>query len=346
MQDSNQNKKVAEVLADFLVNQKFEDLPKEIIEKAKLSMIDLIGCTVGASREPQAKILVDVMKGEGGNPSSSVFAQDFKTSVANAALLNSSLGHIFDFDDDHREGTMHPSVAVFPAVFALGEKVKVSGKDLMRAYILGLEVALRVGESFLGKSYYQGFHPTGTCGIFGAAAGCALVLGLDAKQTTYALGLAGSFASGTMEWSTEGSWQKPLQAGHAAMFGVISASLAEKHFIGARTVFDGPSGVIRAFSFKDMYDYAYITESLGGRWAVATIDYKVHACCRFGAAAADCAMDLYRQGVRSKDVKTIVARVGDYTINLLCTPAERKLRPLTHVDAQFSLPHTNPLDRN
>jgi 2-methylcitrate dehydratase PrpD len=210
----------------------------------------------------------------------------------------------------------------------------------MRAYILGLEVALRIGESFLGKSYYQGFHPTGTCGIFGAAAGCALVLGLDVKRTTYALGLAGSFASGTMEWSTEGSWQKPLQAGHAAMLGVISASLAEKHFIGARTVFDGPSGVIRAFSFKDTYDYAYMTENLGERWAVATIDYKVHACCRFGAAAADCAMDLYRQGVRAKDVKTIVAKVGDYTINLLCTPPERKLRPVTHVDAQFSLPYT------
>ena len=186
MRNSIEDKKIAEVLAEFLVNQKFEDLPKETIEKAKLSIIDLIGCVVGASREPQAKILIDVMEAEGGNPQSSVFAQGFKTSVGNAALINSTLGHIFDFDDDHREGTMHPSVAVFPAVFALGEKQKASGKELMRAYILGLEVALRIGESFLGKSYYQGFHPTGTCGIFGAAAGCALVLGLDVKRTTYA----------------------------------------------------------------------------------------------------------------------------------------------------------------
>lgn len=340
MESRNQDKKIAEVLAEFIVSQKFEDLPEEAIEKVKHYIIDVIGCIVGASKEQQAQVLIEVMKAGGGSPHSSVFANGFKTSVMNAAMINGTMGHIFDFDDDHREATTHTSVAVFPAVFALGEKLKVNGKDLSRAFILGLEVALRIGESFLGKSYYQGFHPTGTCGIFGAAAGCALLLDLDVKQTTYALGLAGSFAAGTMEWSTEGSWQKPLQAGHAAMLGVLASFLAEKNFIGARTIFDGPQGVIRAFSFKEMYDYAYIIDNLGKKWEMGTIDYKVHACGRFGAAAADCAMDLYRQGVRAKDVKGIVAKVGDYTINVLCMPPERKLRPSTHVDAQFSLPYT------
>ncbi|MFC1825330.1 MmgE/PrpD family protein [Thermodesulfobacteriota bacterium] len=340
MGNGTSDKKIAEQLAEFIVGQKYEDLPAETIEKAKEYIIDCSGCIVGAGSEPQARALLEVMQAEGGNPLSSVFGNGFKTSVMNAAMLNGTMGHIFDYDDDHREGTMHPTVAVFPGVFALGEKLKVDGKHLLRSLILGLEVMIRVGESYLGKSYYQGFHPTGTCGIYGSAAGCAMILGLDALQTTYALGIAGSFAAGTLEWRTEGSWQKPLQAGHPAMLGVLAASLAQKNFIGARTIFDGPDGVIRAFSHKDQFDYSRITETLGKQWEMKDTSIKVHACCRFGAPVADCALELYRQGVRAENVKEILAKVGDFTVRVLCTPPERKMRPKTHVDGQFSLPYT------
>lgn len=331
-------KQLAEMLADFIVKTRYEDLPKETIAKVKEYIVDVTGCMVGGSREPQAKALLEVMEEMQGASESSVFAHGFKTSTMNAALINGTMGHLFDFDDDHREGTMHPTVVVFPAVFALAEKLGKSGKELMRALILGLKVMIRVGETFLGKSYYQGFHPTGTCGVFGAAAACAALLELDAKQTTYALGLAGSFTSGTQEWSTEGSWQKPLQAGHPAMFGVLCALLAQKNFIGARTVFEGPNGFIRAHSFKDIFDYGRITKQLGKKWEMMDTSIKVHACCRFSGPVADCALDLYRQGVRSKDVKSIVAKVCDFSIRTLCTPPEPKYRPVTHVDAQFSIP--------
>jgi 2-methylcitrate dehydratase PrpD len=249
------------------------------------------------------------------------------------------MGHALDFDDDHREGTMHPSVAVFPAVFAIGEKRRVSGKEFMRSFILGLEVMIRLGESLLGQSYYQGFHPTGTCGVFGAAAACATVMGLDALHTKYALGIAGSFSGGTQECTGEGAWQKPLQAGHPAMGGVLAASLAEKNFIGSGTVFDGPYGLIKALSYKDQFDYGRITETLGKKWEMVDTSIKVHACCRFSGPVADCALDLYKQGVRAENVKKIIAKVGEFTVKMLCYPIERKLRPQTHVDAQFSLPY-------
>jgi len=294
---------------------------------------------VGGSREDQARILLEVTKEMGGAPESSVFAHGFKTSTMNAALINGTMGHLMDFDDDHREGTMHPTVVVFPAVFALAEKLEKSGKELIRALVLGLEVMIRVGETFLGKSYYQGFHPTGTCGVFGAAAACAALLNLDVKKTTYALGLAGSFTSGTQEWSTEGSWQKPLQAGHPAMFGVLCALLAEKNFIVSRTVFEGPNGFIRAHSFHDIFDYGRITKGLGKKWEMMDTSIKVHACCRFSGPVADCGLDLYRQGVRAKDVKSIVAKVCDFSIRTLCLPPGPKYRPVTHVDAQFSIPY-------
>ena len=248
------------------------------------------------------------------------------------------MGHSFDFDDDHREGTMHPSVAVFPAVFAVGEKRGASGKEFLRSLILGLEVMIRLGESLLGKSYYQGFHPTGTCGVFGAAAACATIMKLDALYTKYALGIAGSFSAGTQECTGEGAWQKPLQAGHPAMGGVLAACLAERGYIGTGTVWDGPYGLIKALSFKDQFDYGRMTETLGKKWEMTETSIKVHACCRFSGPVADCALDLYRQGVRAKDVKKIIAKVGNFTVNMLCYPEERKRKPVTHVDAQFSLP--------
>lgn len=337
--DIRKNEKwLAEIIADFVVRGKFESLPPETVEKAKEFALDVIGCMIGSSKRPQINILTEVLKAEGGNSRSSVVAHGFKTSMMNAALLNGTSGHALDFDDDHREGTMHPSVAVFPAVLAVGENRGVTGKEFLLSYILGLEVMIRIGESFLGKSYYQGFHPTGTCGVFGAATSCAKVMGFDVERTKYALGIAGSFASGTQECTGEGAWQKPLQAGHPAMGGVLAASLAEKRFIGAGTVFDGPNGLIRAFSFKDQFDYGRITETLGKKWEMKDTSIKMYACCRFCGPVFDCALDLYRQGVRSNNVKRIVAKVGDFSIKMLCNPVEQKLKPVTHVDAQFSLP--------
>ena len=329
---------LAETLSEFIVNTRYEDLPDETIAKVKEYMLDVVGCMVGGSREEQARIVLDVIGEMGGAPEASVFAHGMKTSTMNAALVNGTMGHLFDFDDDHREGTMHPTVVVFPAVFALAEKLGKSGKELVRALVLGLEVMIRTGETFLGKSYYQGFHPTGTCGVFGAAAGCAALLDLDAQRTTYAIGLAGSFAAGTQEWSTEGSWQKPLQAGHPAMFGIFCALLAKQGFIGARTMYEGPNGFIRGHSFQDIYDLGRLTKGLGEKWEMLDTSIKVHACCRFSGPVADCALDLYKQGVRAEDVESIVAKVCDFSIRTLCTPPEPKYRPKTHVDAQFSIP--------
>jgi 2-methylcitrate dehydratase PrpD len=338
MESPGRERQVIEVVAEFLVQEKFENLPRETVEKAKEYALDVIGCMIGASKRPQIEILKEVLTAEGGNSRSSVFSHGFKTSMMNAALFNGTMGHAFDFDDDHREGTMHPSVAVFPAVFAVGENLQATGKDFLLSYVLGLEVMIRLGESLLGKSYYQGFHPTGTCGVFGAAASCAKVMKLDVERTKYALGIAGSFSAGTQECTGEGAWQKPLQAGHPAMGGVLAASLAERHYVGSGTVLDGPNGLIRALSFKDQYDYGRITDNLGQKWEMMDTSIKMHACCRFSAPVVDCALDLYSQGVRARDVKRIVAKVGDFTVKMLCNPIERKLRPVTHVDAQFSLP--------
>lgn len=337
---SVENRSIVEVLADFLSSLAWEDFPEEVVDKGKYYMTDVIGCIIAGSSEKQARLLVDVLKAEGGNPHSTVFMHGIKTSALNAALANGTMGHILEFDDDNREATMHPSVAVFPAVFALGEKLKANGKALLKGFILGLEVMIRVGKSLLGKSYYQGFHPTGTCGVFGAAAGCAVTAGLDARHTKYALGIAGSFSAGTQECTGEGAWQKPLQAGHPAMGGVLAALLAEKGFVGSGTVLDGPNGLLRALSYKDQWEAGIISDQLGKKWEMMETSIKVHACCRFLGPVVDCALELYNRGVRPENVAAIVAGVCDFSVRMLCYPVERKLRPKTHVDAQFSLPYS------
>jgi len=333
-------KPIAETFAEYFVGLKYNDIPDNVIKMTKIFIIDVIACAVRARGEKQVKAVVEVMQAQGGNQDSSVIASGFKTSPMFAAFINGTMGHVYDFDDDHREGTMHPSVAVFPAVFALGEKHRVNGKQFLTALISGLEVMIRTGEAFLGKSYYQGFHPTGTCGVFGSAMGSSLILKLNSQQITWALGLAGSFSAGTLEWSTEGSMQKPIQAGQPAMSGVLSSSLAQQNFIGARTIFDGPMGFIRAHSHKDVYDYNRMTVNLGKKWEMKDTSIKVHACCRFNGPIADCAIDLYKQGVRAENVDKIVVKTCSFTVQGLTQPRDRKWEPKTHVDAQFSLPYT------
>jgi len=338
--NKNDNKQfIAEIIGEYASHCGYRDLPERTLYLSKIYILDTIGCIIGASQEPQSKILAETLKNEGGNKHSTAISQGFKTSSLNAALLNGTMGHIYDYDDVHCLGGTHTSVAVLPAVLALGEKLHVSGKELLKSYIVGMEVAIRIGEAFLGKSFFQGFQATGVSGVFGAAAGCATMMKQSSKQITYALGLAGSFSSGIMEGVAEGSWQKPLQPGHAAMSGLLCASLSSMNFIGARTIFEGNDGIIRAFSYKNEYDFTPITRELGIKWEIENTSIKKNASCRFGAPSVDCALDLYGKGVRSDNLEAIVARVASIAIDKLTKPTERKMKPVTPIDAQFSLPY-------
>lgn len=326
-------------ISEIGVKLKYEDISPEVIENSKKFILDLLGCIIGAKQVQSSVTMVDTVLELGGNPDSTVIGYGFKTSPAMAALANGTMGHAFDMDDDHREGTQHSSVVVFPAVLATAEKFKLTGKALLTSFVFGSEVTIRLGEAFLGQTYYQGFHPTGTCGVFGAAAGVAKLLELDRVRMMYALGMAGSQAAGLLEWKAQGTWTKRLQAGHPAMCGVLSGLLAQKGYTAPATILEGEDGFIRAYSYKDTWDLNKITDRLGEKWEMSDTSIKVHACCRFSAPLADCALDLHKQGVDPNMVEEILAKVNKYSIKVLCIPEERKYKPQTVVDAQFSLPY-------
>ncbi len=175
--------------------------------------------------------------------------------------------------------------------------------------------------------------------MFGAAGGAAKVMGQKAREITYTLGLAGSQAAGLLEWKAQGTWSKRYQAGHPAMCGVLGALMASNGYTAPTTVWDGEDGFIRAYSYKDIWDYDKIIGEFGKRWEMADTSIKVHACCRFSAPLADCALDLYGQGVNVDQVESILAKVNKYSIKVLTVPVETKADPKTVVDAQFSLPY-------
>lgn len=318
----------------------FSDLPQEVVECSKTFILDLLGCIIGAKNVGSSLAMTRAVLGLGGHPQSTIIGYNARTSAPWAAFVNGTTGHAFDMDDDHREGTLHSSVVVFPAVLALAEQVGASGKELINAFALGSELMIRLGESFLGQTYYQGFHTTGTTGVFGSALGAGKILGLDAKQLATAQGISGSQAAGLLEFGFDGSWTKRFQAGHAAKGGVISALLAREGFTGPATIYEGKYGFVRAYSHKDQYDTNKIIDNFGSKWELLENSIKPHACCRFACPFADAGLEIVsKYDFNPEDIEDVLVKCNNWMITALTVPVERKFVPLTVVDAQFSLPY-------
>jgi 2-methylcitrate dehydratase PrpD len=332
--------KISQQLAELTVDLKYEDLPPNARQHAKTLLLDLLGSMIGSKRIESSQMAAGLMLELGGPNESNIIGYRQKLSAVNAAFANAVQSYAFDYTDDHNESNCHPSVATIPTSLALGQKLHSTGKELIAAIALGNEVVCRLGTAFLGKAYYQGFHPTSICGVFGAAVSAARLLNLDAQHTVWSLGIAGSQAAGLMEWNAEGSYTKRLQAGHPAMCGLLSALLAQKGFNGPSTILEGETGFLNAYSLNRQYDTSYITKDLGVAWMFAASSIKLYPCCRYSGGHLDACLDIHRKyHPDPNQIKKISVRSSKFTINVLTTPLERKLKPQTAVDAQFSMPY-------
>ncbi len=331
------NNTISEQIAELTVNLRYEDLPAEVRKRAANLVLDLLGSMIGSKNVESSKMATELALELGGPEESTIVGYNRKVTAPNAAFANAIQGYAFDFADDHNESNAHPSVATIPASLALGEKLHASGKEVIAAIALGNEVVCRLGSAFLGKTYYQGFHPSSTCGTFGATISAAKLLKLDFQKTVYSQGIAGSQVGGLMAWNTSGSYTKRLQAGHPAMVGIISALLAQKGFNGPPEIIEGTDGFMQAYSFNREYDTSYITDDLGKVWTFAQSSTKVYPCCRYSGGHLDACLDIVaRHRPDPKKIERILIRSSDYTILLLAAP--RKRDPQTVVDTQFSMP--------
>jgi 2-methylcitrate dehydratase PrpD len=340
------DKPIASQLAEMGENLKLADIDARTVKNAKIFMLDVLGCMLSGSQIQSGKAVRDAALNLAGEGECTIYGSGRKTNAMLAALVNGTAGHSQDYDDDHRKGIQHSSVAVLPAVLALAEKHHKSGRDVLLAYIYGSEITIRAGEAFLGTTYYSGWHPTGTCGVFGATGGACKVLGLNAEQTTNAFGVAGSESAGLGEFNEAGAWTKRFHAGHSAMGGVLAAYIGEQCFFGPPTVFEGRHGFLNGFSYKGtkedphpegIYDAGKLTENFGKKWEMADNSIKLHACCRFSNNLCDCAIDIHNQGVDIDQIKTIHAEINEFTKFNLCYPEELKRHPQNPVNAQFSV---------
>jgi 2-methylcitrate dehydratase PrpD len=260
-------------VAQFVVNTKYSDIPSETLELGKKSILDGLGLALSGSKAETAGLIQQYVKSFGFHPGgASVLGSAAKLPPRFAAFANGVAIHVDDFDDtqlavgkDRVYGLLvHPTVCVLPAALATAELQGMSGRDLLLAYHLGVEVECKIAEAISPRHYEDGFHSTGTCGVFGGAAACARLKGLDVEHTVRAFAIAASHAAGLRE--NFGSMMKPFQAGHATESGVVASDLAALGWTGADQILEAQRGFFHAYGGG--YDPAYIVDKLGKPWTL------------------------------------------------------------------------------
>jgi 2-methylcitrate dehydratase PrpD len=328
----------ARVLARFAAGLAPETLPPVVVARAKDLFLDYLGVTLAGAASVTAASARRAMDDLDTAGSAVVLGCLEPRRPATAALLNGTAAHCLEMDDTHHGGSIHLGATMFSAALAAAAMVPTTGATLFAAAIAGYEVAARIAMALDPRAHYErGFHPTGTCGAFGAAATAARLLGLDETRTTWALGIAGSQAAGSMEFLGDGAWTKRLHPGWAASAGLHAAALARHGVRGPERVFEGRDGFLRAHSDRPIP--GHLTAGLGSEFEIVRTSVKPHACCRYIQAPIDAVLALRRShGIRGADVEHVSVGTLEAGFPIVCEPRALKIAPRSVVDAQFSLP--------
>jgi 2-methylcitrate dehydratase PrpD len=327
-------------LASFAIGSPSDAIPNEVRSRAKLHVLDTIGCGLAAVGLHTAGHATAIAVAEGGRPEASILGEAGLVPASVAALANGTRCHGLDFDDTHEAGICHVSTVVAPAALAVGEACGSTGGEVLDAYIVGSEVALRIAVALVDGLYARGFHPTSVCGAFGAAAAASRLLELDPSDAARALGIVGSFASGLFEYLSDGSATKPLHAGWAAQAGIRAARLAQAGATGPATVIEGRFGLAASHTGSTP-DADALLEGLGERWEIANVSIKPFPACHFAHSSTWAAAELVGEhGLGPTDIDEIVVRVPAEGAELVLIPLADKHEPRTVYDAKFSLPFT------
>ena len=259
--------------------------------------------------------------------------------VATAALCNGTAAHGEDYDDTFEGGPVHAGAVIIPAVLAAAEQHRLAGGNVARGVAVGCEVMCRLCLVAPKRVHKAGFHPTAVFGALGAAAGVSSALRLDETQWFNALGIAGSMASGIIEYLAEGAWTKRMHPGWAAQAGYRAARMAQAGFTGPRTLFDGEHGFFHAFANSDGCDFGAMLDGAGKEWLAADIAFKPYACGTMAHPYIDCARKLVSEGVAPADVISIECKTAEGIVHRLWEPLAAKQHPPNGYAAKFSIPY-------
>ncbi|KAI1810122.1 MmgE/PrpD family protein [Poronia punctata] len=329
---------VTDEICRFIVDVTYDQLDAKLVDKLKDLLTDCIGISAGAaaiceSTEPFVKAAV-ALGGKAGN--STVFTKGSSWSPQYAGFLNAALAHSFDFDDTHASSILHPGATAIPAALAQAELQNSDGKTLLLGIAVGYEITCRIGRAFNYGGYTRGFHNTSTAGIFGAVAAISKIKGLSFDQVKNAIGLAGSKASGSMQFLDNGSWNKRLHPAFAVHDAFVSVALAEAGVVGATRPIEGKFGALVSFSATSTT--VGLTDNLGKEWVFGETAIKPFPACRMTHSAIEVVSKMAQEAkVNDKKIEhfTVVLSPGCYT--LVGPPDPNRIHPKTVVDGQFSM---------
>jgi 2-methylcitrate dehydratase PrpD len=317
-------------LSEFLVASRYEDIPPEVRHEASRAMLNALGCAIGSARHETVEAALKAVTPFAGAPQAAILGRTERLDALNAALVNGISIHVLDFDDTHQRA-VHPSAPVLPALLAYAEWKQTSGRDLVHAFVLGVETEVRIGLSVFPEHYDIGWHITGTAGVFGAAAATAKLLGLDAQRTAWALGIAATQSSGLREMF--GSMCKSLHPGRAAQGGMTAALLAAQGFTSSERAIEAPRGFANVMSTK--FDPAVITSELGEHYELSKNMYKPYACGLVVHAAIDGCIQLRREhGLKPEDIERV-----ELATSLLVPELTGNRTPQNGLEGKFSVYH-------
>ena len=326
---------VAELLAEKAVALRAEAIPAAVRERAEQLMIDVVGLCIAARGTDYMKALVAAADAGG---SCTAIGHSATYDPGTAALINGTAAHGEDFDDTFEGGPVHSSAVVIPAVLAACERFGRDGRAALLGIAAGVEATCRLSMIIPKAIHKAGFHPTSVLGTIGAALAAATAMGLNRRQAVDALGIAGSMASGIIEYLAEGAWTKRMHPGWAAQAGIAAARMGSTGFLGPRTVLEGTHGLFHGFARSVEGDYGILTDRFGDKWFMDAITFKPYATGTMNQPYVDCALRLRARGVRADDVKEILCETAEGYVHRLWEPLASKHRPANAYAAKFSTP--------
>ncbi len=333
----------AETIASWTTRLTIDDIPDEVVEQAKLHVLDVLGCGLAAHAEGIAGEGRATMAELGGVAQATVIGTQERLPAVNAAFANAMLCHGLDFDDTHSDSVSHVSAVVAPAALAAGESAHADGAEVLAAIVAGNEVVCRIGMAAPGAFHKRGFHPTAICGIFGGVAAVSRLGGADADATTRALGIAGSFASGLFAYLEDGTPTKPMHPAWAAHGAYVATRLAAHGAVGPRSVLEGKFGLYHAFLGAEQgeVDIAGQLADLGRRWETPRIAYKPYPVCHFMHGSLGAAAEaLGERTLSPAEIDEVVVSVPAAGVSLVLEPAAQKVAPRSDYEGKFSLQYS------
>jgi 2-methylcitrate dehydratase PrpD len=326
-------------LVQFLHGIEAETLPTEVLDRSRYFLVDYLATAIRGSQEESARCVQRMIERTGAPGGASVIGTSIRTLPALAALANGTASHGIEQDDTHSGGSIHLGTTMYSVALALAEILpETSQGRFLAAVVAGYEAAARIAMAVQPKEHYAlGFHPTQTCGVFGAAITASKLLELTAEQTLAAVGVAGSMAAGSMEFLAEGAWTKRIHPGLAAQNGIYAAMLAAEGFVGPLHILEGRDGFLHGYSRNAAPER--LTSGLGESFEILQTAVKPHACCRYMQGPIDAILELMReQAVEPEQIKNIEVAILEAGWEIVCEPRQKKYHPESVVDAQFSMP--------